>query len=391
MKIAMIGQKGVPTKYGGIERHVEELSAALVSLGHQVVVYTRPHYTDPSLGEYRGVKLISLPSLHTKHLDAISHTLLATIHALFVEKAVDVIHYHGVGPSLLCFLPRLFKPFVKVVSTFHCVDALHGKWNWFARLTLRLGEWMSVSAPHATIAVAESLKHYCEIKFGKSPTYIPNGILNANEFLSDCEFTKRFQLLPKQYVVLVQRLVKHKGVHYLLDAWKDVLTAYPLVIVGGSAYTDDYVASLKQQVKDLGLERKVKFLGYRQGAELASLMKNACLFVSPSTTEGLPIAVLEAMSVGTPVLLSDIPEHLEVLRDDNGSVRYGFTFQNQSATSLAAELSKLFQQLDTVAEIGKSAELRVKAKYNWDMIVHQTESLYQSLLEPRTIRKEKYA
>ena len=125
MKIAMIGQKGIPVRYGGIERHVQELSLKLNKLGHSVFVYTRPYYTNKNLKEFKGVNLISLPSIHTKHLDAISHTFLATLDAL--RKDYDIIHYHGVGPSLLSWIPRIFKPRVKVVVTFHCIDRRHKK------------------------------------------------------------------------------------------------------------------------------------------------------------------------------------------------------------------------------------------------------------------------
>ena len=131
MKIAMIGQKGIPSIYGGIEKHVEELSVLLVQKGHEVNVYTRLNYTPADKKEFNGVNLISLPSIHTKHLDTITHTFLATLHVLF--KKVDIIHYHGVGPSTLAWIPRLLKPRAKVIVTFHSIDRFHKKWGLFAR------------------------------------------------------------------------------------------------------------------------------------------------------------------------------------------------------------------------------------------------------------------
>ena len=138
--------------------HVEELATRLVKFGHQVTVYTRPHYSNPKKNFYKGVNLISIKSIATKHLDAISHTLFCTIDA--ITKDFDIIHYHAVGPSLLSFLPRILKPKVKIVATFHCIDRKHKKWNHFAQLVLKIGEWTAAHFPHLTICVSKSLKRY---------------------------------------------------------------------------------------------------------------------------------------------------------------------------------------------------------------------------------------
>ena len=106
MKIVFIGQKGIPTLMGGIERHVEELTIRLARQGHDVFVYTRPNYTDKNLSEYKGVRLISLPNIATKHLDAISHTLLACID-VSLRRNIDIIHFHSIGPSLLIWLVKI--------------------------------------------------------------------------------------------------------------------------------------------------------------------------------------------------------------------------------------------------------------------------------------------
>ncbi len=174
MKIAMIGQKGIPTRFGGIERHVEELAIRLGTLGHEVRVYTRAWYAAPKKRFSRGVSTVVTPTVNTKHLDAIVHTFTATIHA--IGAGVDVIHYHGVGPSLLSFIPRIFAPRIRVVSTFHCIDRKHQKWNVFARLALGLGERAACVFPHATIAVSKTLQAYCDNSFNTDTIYVPNGI-----------------------------------------------------------------------------------------------------------------------------------------------------------------------------------------------------------------------
>ncbi len=151
MKIAFIGQKGIPTKFGGVERYVEGVSQNLVKQGHEVFVYTRPYYTSSSKKSWQRVKLINLPSIHTKHLDAISHVFLATMHAL--TQDYDIIHYQGVGPSLLSFIPRIFKPKTEVVVTFHSLDRNHAKWYWLAKVILIIGEWTACKFPHRTVTV----------------------------------------------------------------------------------------------------------------------------------------------------------------------------------------------------------------------------------------------
>ena len=151
MKIAFIGQKGLPAKNGGVEKHVEEIAKRMAKLGHEVFVYVRNNYTSKELTELEGFKLIHLPSIPTKHLDAISHSFLASVHALFCDY--DVIHYHGIGPAFFAWLPKLFKSKTVVVATFHYQDYHHKKWNAFAKFCLRLGERVACTATDQTIAI----------------------------------------------------------------------------------------------------------------------------------------------------------------------------------------------------------------------------------------------
>lgn len=174
MKIAILGSKGIPAKSGGIERHVEDLSVRLADLGHEVFVYSRKRYTKYDQPKYKGINLIYLPSLNTKNLDAITHTFLATIHALF--KNYDIIHYHGVGPATLSFIPRLLKRKTKVIATFHCRDQFHQKWGRIARQYLALGEYASCKFPHKTIVISKVIQDYCKKTFNRETEYIPNGV-----------------------------------------------------------------------------------------------------------------------------------------------------------------------------------------------------------------------
>lgn len=370
MRIAMIGQKGIPATFGGVERHVEELSVALVRRGHDVLVYTRPHYTPRRRRTHLGVQLVSLPSLATKHGDAISHTLLATLHA--VRQKTDIIHYHGVGPALLSFLPRVLRSSAKVVVTFHSIDRLHRKWGWFAQLMLRLGERAAVTFPHQTIVVSRTLRQYCRDAYGRTTTYIPNGVSRAfARAQKPVAIRRRYGLMADQYILAVSRLIPHKGIHHLIRAYKRLPTKKNLVIVGDAYYTDAYVKELRALA---GNDPRILFTGFQKGRVLAELFSNAYLFVLPSESEGLPTALLEAASFGRCVLASNIPENLEIIRS-NGSV-VGYTFRSKDTEDLTRKLRELLSNPEATKRIGAAAKTVVQQAYDWRVIARSVEQLY---------------
>jgi glycosyltransferase involved in cell wall biosynthesis len=364
VKIAMIGQKGIPATYGGIERHVEELSVRLAALGHDVTVYTRPHYTDKSVREYRGVRLISLPSIATKHLDAITHAAVCTVHA--IASRTEVVHYHGVGPALLSWAPRLFGRTVAV--TIHAQDAKRPKWGRFASSVLRTGERMAVRAPNVTICVSETLSARLSERYRKHIEFIPNGVsLVAG---SDDSILTELGLEPGNYLLFAGRLVPEKGCHYLIRAWKASGTDMKLVIAGDSSFSPDYVRSLQSEPACEG----AVFPGYVYGERLASLFRNAALFVLPSDLEGLPIVLLEALGYGTPVLASDISPNVEVLGN------LGRTFVASSEKDLADKLTACIANLPVLHADARTASSVVIDRYNWAVVSEQTAHVYDRVL-----------
>lgn len=379
MKILMIGQKGIPAVYGGIERHVEELSVELAKQGHTVAVYARKWYTPANIKNYHGVELIHTPTLRTKNLDAIVHTFTSTIHALF-QKA-DVIHYHGVGPALLSWIPRIFSPKTKVVVTMHCLDRYHQKWGVLARLMLRMGEWAGCVFAHQAISVSKTIQNYCLNEYQKSTTYIPNGVIPSEK--QNSALIDQWDITPGKYLLMVSRLVKHKGAHYLLEAWQfvrqqnpELLKDYKLVIVGGSTFTDDYVKELHQIARG---DNSIIFTDWQKGQTLEELYANTAMLVHPSENEGLPITVLQAMSYARPVLVSDISEHKEVISDER------FWFSNTSTISLAEKITELMQKPELLKENGDRNKMVVEKHYNWKDITKQTIALYSS--KTNTLKK----
>lgn len=361
MRVAMIGQKGVPATYGGIERHVEELAVRLEARGVQVSVYCRPHYTpeDARLGD---VELLRLPSIHTKHLDAITHSVLCSAHAAI--SAADIVHFHALGPSALAFGPRLFGK--KVVTTVHGLDWAREKWGWAASQFLRACEWSATRFPHRTVVVSQTLEKYFRERGAKNVSYIPNGTPLPAEAPSAP--LAPLDLEPERYVLFVGRLVPEKGLHVLVEAHRRATPEWPLIIVGEGHFTEDYVDACRKIAAP-----SVRFVGPRYGEELYALQQHAAVVVAPSSLEGLSIALLEAMSFGRPVLGSDIPENLEVL----GGV--GQSFRMGDAEDLGRRLRAMLEDPKGRQEMGKKGRDRIATEYDWDRVVTATKSLYEAL------------
>lgn len=367
MKIAIIGQKGIPASSGGVEKHVEELSTRLVKAGHDVLVYTRPNYTDAKLKEYKGVQLISLPSIATKHFDAITHTFRACLDV--AKRNVDVIHFHSIGPSSLLWLVKLLKPNTPVIFTYHSKCYHHQKWGLFAKVYLKFSEMIGCRLADRTIAVSRSLRDYAIKKYGSRAIYVPNGVPSMENY--EIENIKYLGLKKDGYILAVSRLVKHKGLQYLIKAYQELDTDKKLVIVGDSSYTDDFVKELKYLAKN---SQNIIFAGKQTGRNLAELFSNAYLFVQPSEAEGLSISLLEAMAYGKATLVSDIPENLEVVGP------YGFTFRNKNHKDLAGRLKTLLRNPEIITKMGELERERVLKNYDWKDVVDKIAKIYNNSL-----------
>ena len=373
MKVAFIGQKGLPATYGGVERHVEELAVRLAAHGHQACVYNRPSYNPSAPAEYRGVKVVTLPSVATKHLDAITHVAVCTAHAL--RHDADIVHYHAVGPALLSWAPNLRG--VCALATIHGRDWQRPKWGSLASLALHAGEWMAMHAPDETVVVSRSLADELSSRYGRPAHFIPNGITLADG--DDPSILSEFGLEPGRYVLFASRLVPEKGAHYLAEAWRRLGPDMTLVMAGDSSFSADYVHSLRASCEHDG----VVFTGYVFGPRLATLFRQAALFVLPSDVEGLPLVLLEALGYGTPVLASDIPPNREVLGD------LGRTFAAGSVDDLERQLGAALDELPALREQASQAASWIAGVYDWDLVADQTIALYETALEARRARRRR--
>jgi len=358
----MLGQKGIPATYGGIERHVEELGTRLVERGHEVTVYCRPYYTRVR-DEYRGVKLAVIPSVRTKHLDTATHCALAIPH--IVARDYDIVHFHALGPSMFANVPRMFG--AKTLVTVHGLDWQREKWGQFARWVLKRCEYTSINFPNRTIVVSKALREYFWESHGAAVTYIPNGTVLPH--VREASKIRQLGIEPGKYVLFVGRLVPEKGCHYLLEAFRRLDTDLELIVAGGTSFSTEYVDRLHALAGE-----RTRFLGYVYGDVLDELYSNARLFVLPSDIEGLPIALLEAMSFGNCCLTSDIPENLEVIGDE------GATFRKSDVDDLAAKMASLLTRPEKCRSLGERARRHVLETYDWDGVTLHTEAIYYSLM-----------
>lgn len=309
----MIGQKGLPARSGGIERHVSLVATGLAARGYHVVVYGRHWYVmggQPPAGVEQRFSV----GIKTKHLDAITHSFTALWNARRVKP--DVIHLQGSSVALLAPIARLFHPKAKLVVTFHCIDAEHTKWNWLARKILRWGEWMACNVPDKTIVVSQTLFRDCLKRFSTQTVYISHPFdIEKNEVPTDP--LKTFGLTKDKYLLFVGRLIPHKHAHLLIQAYAkarelrpDLFRDISVAIVGGAAWTDSYVQWL---TKLSAAVPNVKLLGERYGMELAALQAHAMAHIFPTLSEGLAFAMLEAGAFARPAVITALPQNQEAL------------------------------------------------------------------------------
>lgn len=369
MKIAMVGSKGVPATHGGVERVIEELGSRLVEQGHQVLVYCRPYYTGGRVSTHRGMKLRHLPSIETKHLDTITHSALSVLHVIMCDRP-DVVHVHSLGNTPLLAPLRMLG--IPTVLHIHGMEWKMAKWGAGARTYFRLCHRMIPWFPDRVVTVAEVWTRDLERSF---PALRPRTVVNGVTPLTsgDPANLAPFGLEPGQYLVFMGRLAPQKGCHHLVDAFRSLDTRLKLAIVGGPDDTEDYERDLRRRAEG---DDRIVFTGYQYGGALTALLGHARLYVHPSDSEGLSLALLEAMSAGRPVLASDIPENREAL----GST--GEYFERGDPASLGAQLAAMLAREDLGA-LGERARERAHLHFSWEAAVRSLLVTYEEVIAAR--------
>lgn len=368
LRIASIGARGIPSAYSGVERACESLYTRLVERGHHVTLYCRPEYVPKGNPLYRGVELASTPNIAVRSLDALSSALTAACHAS-ISRNFDLIHFHAIPSGIFACIPRLRG--IPIVSTIHGLDWQRATWKGLGSKVIKQGEYSLVRHSRRMIVVSRDLKRYYQTQYGRITSYISNGVeAVTKEMLTDHSVLQKFNLQPKQYVLFLARLVPEKRVHDLLQAYAQVNTGKKLVIAGEGGYTSRYVAELRHMAST---DNRVIFTGFQSGLAVHSLFHNASAYVLPSEMEGLPLALLEAISHGIVPVVSDIPPHRELLGSIAG---YNLFFAPGDVCGLAESLRKAISRPEHYQELSTRIRAFVQNNYSWDAITTLTEELY---------------
>jgi glycosyltransferase involved in cell wall biosynthesis len=375
MRVAMVGQRGVPATFGGVERAVEELGAELVARGHDVTVFCRRGYTSGQPSSYRGMHLRYVPTVDRRGLEALVPSALSA--ALTVTTHFDIVHFHALGPGLFTPLPRWLSS-AGVVQTIHGLDDRRAKWGPLASRLLATAGWMSARVPDATIVVSAALAEHYRREHGRATATITNGVRRPLPLPPD--FRPPFALAPKSYLLFVGRLVPEKAPDLLLRAFARLDTNRRLVVAGGSSHTEDYVEELHALA---ARDPRVLMAGYVHGEELARLYAGAVAFVLPSLLEGLPLVLLEAASYAVPIIASDIEPHVEVL---GGIADPGRRLFRSGDEHDLVEALQHFGNDGLARAAAARLATDVIRDYTWPAAAAATEGVYQAVLDARAGR-----
>lgn len=370
LNIAMLGHKRIPSREGGIEIVVEELSARMVLAGHHVTCLNRAgkHVSGKEFDviaqkEYKGIRIKTVPTLDKKGLAAMTASVTGAIAAAF--GSYDVVHFHAEGPCAMLWLPKLFGK--RCIATIHGLDHQRAKWGKFARTYIMLGEKCAVKFADEIIVLSKGVQQYFCDTYGRETVFIPNGVTRPETREAQI-ITEQYGLKKDDYILFLGRLVPEKGITYLIDAFKNVQTDKKLVIAGGSSDTNEFAGSLKAQAAG---DESILFTGFVQGRELEELYSNAYVYVLPSDLEGMPLSLLEAMSYGNCCVTSDIEECASVTE------QYGITFSKGSVADLTAVLQSLCDDPKTVLSYKNHAANYITEKYSWNDVTERTLELYR--------------
>lgn len=377
MKIAVIGSKGLPPKQGGVEHHCAEIYPRMVTKGHLVDLFARSSYTGLSWRDrydFNGVRVVSFPGSGLRGADALASSALSAAAASLLRY--DIIHFHALGPSLWTLIPKLSAT-AKIVVTVHGLDWQRDKWGKFSSQLIRLGELAAVRFAHRIVVVSEELQDYFRETYGRETTYVGNAPASYAESDLGFSYGTSLGLERKKYILFLGRLVPEKCPDLLIQAFQKLqMTAATckLVLVGGISDTSAFTTHL---VKLAAGRTDIVFTGELRGKRLAEIVRNAGLFVLPSSLEGLPLALLEAMRENIPVLASDIPIHQALIGRDRGLI-----FPTNDLDACASQMDWALHHLPQLLAMAKNAQVYVEKHHNWDYITADYLNLYKEIATP---------
>jgi glycosyltransferase involved in cell wall biosynthesis len=373
MKIAVIGAKGLPPKQGGIEHYCAEVYPRMVARGHNVDLYARTSYTEDNWfgnSNYQGVRVISLPSFPKRGFDAFLSSALGALVATGTQY--DIIHFHALGPALFSSVARTFQS-AKIVVTCQGLDWQRAKWGNISSRVILTGEKAAVRFAHEIIVVSEALQNYFSETYRRNTVYIPNAPASYPQSDENFTYGQNLGLTKGRYLLFLGRLVPEKRPDLLIKAFLRLKrTDWKLVLAGGISDTKSYTSELLEIVAS---NPNIVFAGELRGARLAEIVRGAGLFVMPSDLEGLPLAMLEGMREGVPVLASDILPHQQLLGRERGVL-----FPQGDVEGCVQRLNWALNHPQELANMAANAQKYVQRNYSWEQITSDNLDVYQRLL-----------
>ncbi|MCL5102483.1 MAG: glycosyltransferase family 4 protein [Armatimonadetes bacterium] len=369
MRIAFMGVKGLPSR-GGAERVVEAIATRMSRFGIQAVVYCDSRYT-PRGTVIDGVELIRVPSLPGKHLRQISINVFAALHALFCGR-YNLIHMHNVEAS---FILPILRIRYRVVGTCHGLAYWRTKWGPVAKFVMRMMDLPFVRMCNVVTCVSnKDIKNF-RTRFRRECVFVPVGVnLGFQPNMTEARLIEsQYGLKPGEYLLFAAgRIDPTKGAHLAIEAVKRVAQDVPLLIVGDDSHSPQYSKALRDSAS-----ANVHFHPLIEDPEvLLGVMADAGCLVFPSFMEAMSSVLLEASSVGLPILCSDIPENVAVMQDD------AIYFKTENVESLAEQLKWTLENRDAVSLMGRRAQERIRTHCNWDTIVAQYAEIYKRATSP---------
>lgn len=332
-RIAVIGSKGLPSTASGLEVYVEMLTTAMTD-EFDFTVFCRKRYCDIVTKEYKGVRIVHIPSINTKHLDALTYTIFATVVASL--RGYDVFWFQALGPAITMCVPRLLGK--KVVSTVHGLDWKRKKFGKIASSVLKVGEKSIARFADRIIVLNRADYVYFKETYGRECDLIQNGV-ERHERIGANLIKYQFGLHGYDYFLFMSRIVPEKNVCELIEAYKLVETDKKLVIAGRGVHTSEYEKKARLAASE---DSRVLFVGHVRGIIREELYSNACAYILPSTVEGQSIGLLEALSYRLPCIVSNIPENMEVIGDTQ------LAFKSNDIEELAERIAFVDQHPDKV-------------------------------------------
>jgi glycosyltransferase involved in cell wall biosynthesis len=350
MRVAMVGTRGIPAAYSGFETAVEHLSERFTARGHEVTVYCRPHMTERR-DTHAGARLVHLPTVRSKHLDTLAHTLLSTAH-LATRARPDVAIYFIAGNAPVVPLARLAG--VPSILQIDGLDSERAKWSGPARAYLRMAERIAPSAATIAVTDSEAVADVYERRHGRRILAIPYGAELPDP--GDAGWCRRLGLEPGRFVLFVGRLVPENNAHLLVEAHRLLAPDWPLVVVGDAPYAEEYITGLKASAAP-----DVRFPGYVFGDGYGELVHRCGVMCVPTEVGGTHPVIVEGMAAGAAMLVSDHPPNLEVAGD--AAAAFPLT---GGADALAGALAGLIGDGGRRRELGERAAARAAARFSWD-------------------------